>query len=96
MFKKKCKNCEKDISKNYKYCPNCGFSTKKQEDHGMFGRSDLDSSFEEMNFPRGFNMLFNSLMKNLDKQFKNIDQDMGDNIETKKPNLKKGGISISI
>ena len=95
MFKKKCRGCGEEVNKKHRYCPRCGASQKIEENLGMLGGDDFfDDSLNEMRFPRGFNMIFNSLMKNLDKQFREFDQEMGKKIDD--PKIKKGGISISI
>ncbi len=101
MFKKICGNCGEKTSDRNKFCPGCGNSmSRKSEDLGMLGNNDYTSA-EEIRFPKGFNMIFNSLLKNLDKQFKELDGDSGENImETKRfqrrPKINRGGISISI
>jgi len=97
MFrKKKCKNCEKKISENYDFCPYCGndlANPKKQDDWGMLGRNDFNG-FNEIKMPMGFGTLFNSLVKNLDKQFKEIDKESIK--KSQSPNLRGSGISINI
>lgn len=101
MFKKKCKNCGEKVSDRYIYCPYCSAQLSSNEDWGMLGRNDFMPSMNEVKLPRGFNMIFNTLLKNLDKQFKELDRETGsEDIELdkfqKRPNIKKGGISISI
>ncbi len=95
MFKKKCKNCGEGLNKKYRYCPRCGGSLAgKTENLGMFGRDDfLDN---QVNLPRGLNLLFSSLMKNLNKQFKELDREIGEDIGAGRANARKGGISVSI
>lgn len=95
MFKKKCKNCGKKVSERYKYCPHCSVQLSSNQNWGMLGRDDFMPSMDEVRFPRGFNMIFNSLLKNLDKQFRELDRDIGEDIE-RKPKINKGGVSISI
>ncbi len=95
MFKKKCKNCGERISDKYKYCPYCSAQLRRNQDLGMLGRDDFMPSMDEARFPRGFNVIFNSLLKNLDKQFRELDTEIGEDIE-RKPKINKGGISISI
>jgi HSP20 family molecular chaperone IbpA len=97
MFnKKKCKRCGKTVGKDNSFCANCGMAIKSfenEKDWGMLGKSDM--SFPEMNMP-GFNMIFNSLMKDFGKPlFREIEKDMKNNLE-KSPNQMKRGISISI
>lgn len=95
MFKKKvCNMCGKSYRKNYEFCPFCGNTLdKKEEDLGMLGNMDSlnETKFNELKLPRGFNILFNSLLKNLEKQLRNAE---GKNREPEE--LKKGNISISI
>ncbi len=65
-----------------------------KRDWGMLGKNDsMPNMGEEIKLPFGFNMLFNTLLKNLNNQFGDIDKDLQ---KSKKPGLKKGGISISI
>jgi len=96
MFKKKeCKKCRKKISDTYEFCPYCGnlLNENFKEDWGMLGKNDSMSSINEMRFPIGLNMIFNSLMKNLNRQFGELDKE----VKIRKPTMfKKDGISISI
>src|SRR3989344_3748821 len=112
MFgKKKCKSCGEKLSNNHSFCPSCGTPQKDikrenlfQDDNwGMLGKMDAfpepDFQTAEIRLPRGFDMLFKSLMKNLDKQFKEIDKEFGNqnNINSNKklpPGIRSGGISI--
>lgn len=94
MFNKKiCKKCGRKIDKNYEFCPYCGNKLKKSEDWGLLGKEDDFESINEFRVPKGFNILFNSLVKNIDKQFKELDRGIG---EENNISPKKGGISISI
>jgi len=96
MFRKKeCQNCRKKIKDKSNFCSNCGynFSNKqKQEDWGMLGETDASPFMNDLNLPLGFNTIFNSLMKNLDKQFKQMERE----VEPNNQNMKNNGISISI
>lgn len=102
MFgKKSCHNCGEKIDKNYNFCPYCRAPITKEaenEDWGLLGKNDFMQ--EEQRLPMGFNMLFNSLVKNLSKQFSEIESSAQkpeiEKKNSKKTNLKKGGISISI
>ena len=109
MFnKKKCKRCGEKINGSFDFCPHCGNRLKNEyesgEDWGMLGKNDFpdpfQNSFNEMKLPAGLNMIFNSLMKNLEKEFQNMDKQMGNEINSNKnvknPGIKKSGISISI
>ncbi len=96
MFKKKeCKKCGKKINETYEFCPYCGdlLNENFKDDWGMLGKNDAISSINEIKFPVGLNMIFNSLMKNLNKQFSELNGEM----KIRKPKtFKKDGVSISI
>ncbi len=95
MFKKRiCKRCEKKISEKYRFCPHCGSTDNNFDDEswGMLGKDDLITS-NNFQLPSGFNMIFNSLMKNLSKQLNTMHDESGKNSDT---GMKKEGISISI
>lgn len=116
MFgKKNCKRCGKKIGKDFSYCPFCGFYAqdreKEQKDYGFLGKKDLDKfdmfNRQEIKLPFGFNMVFNKLMKEMDKQFRELDREIGKEKEmvrarkipidrTKMPFARQGGISINI
>lgn len=113
MFnKKKCKKCGEKIGKDHSFCPYCGnptsFSNFKEdfseEEWGMLGKEDrIDPFTTEVSLPFGFNALFNTLVKSLDSQFKELDKELGRKTNfnekpTNKNNIlkKSGGISISI
>jgi hypothetical protein len=97
MFnKKKCKNCGKKINQSYDFCPYCGDNLKNpnnQPDWGMLGKDDI-IGLEEIKMPMGLGTLFNSLVKNMDKQFREIERES--NKKMKSQNIKQGGISINI
>ena len=99
MFgKKRCPKCGEKISNSYNFCPYCKSQLKNipdfsdDEDWGLLGKNDFVSN-EEIRLPMGFNALFNSLIKNLNNQFKEIE-----NIDDrqKKIRMKSGVIGISI
>ena len=93
MFGKKiCRQCGTGVKGKYDFCPYCGNRLEdKKGDFGMLGKNDLlGNNPEEFRLPPGFNMIFNSLMKNFEKQFKDIGG------KTEKPEEKKNHISISI
>lgn len=103
MFsKKQCKSCKKKIDKNFEYCPYCGSFTKDEvgdeRDYGFLGKNDLNMN--EVKMPLGFNTIFKKLMKEMDKQFRELDREIGKEKEMKldkrNPNIKQGGISINI
>lgn len=75
MFKKKCKNCNSSISKNFDFCPSCGSSIKNQQDKeenwGMLGKNDfLESPNKEESFFGGgiLNKMLNNAMHMLEKE----------------------------
>ncbi len=95
MFKKKeCRKCGKKINEKYRFCPYCGSTDNKFDDEnwGMLGRDDFMNP-NNFQLPSGFNMIFNSLMKNLSKQLNNMYDESRKNSDSK---LKKEGMSISI
>ncbi len=109
MFNKKsCKRCGKKIHKDFEYCPHCGLFTedrqKEQRDYGFLGKNDtIDNFSNEFRLPLGFNTLFKKLMKEMDKQFQELDKEIGKEKEltrrmpqNKNPYVKQGGISINI
>ena len=100
MFGKKCQNCNAKIGGKYHFCPDCGKHVPhkgKDQDWGILGKEDTNNFENEIQFPKGFGMIFNSLMKNFEKQFKDFDHQLNQNFSNQpKPNLKRGGISISI
>jgi HSP20 family molecular chaperone IbpA len=100
MFKKKkCPKCGKKIDEKYSFCPYCGYKTYSEEDDedwGMLGKNDSFPLANEIKLPVGFNTIFNSLMKNLSKEF---DEQLSRNYfpkSDKSKKTKKDGISISI
>ncbi|MFZ1970699.1 MAG: hypothetical protein WAU65_00765 [Candidatus Nanoarchaeia archaeon] len=100
MFKKKiCKRCGNTLRNKYAFCPYCGnILDKKEENFGMLGKDDSlnqMSPFGDSGFS-GFNMIFNSLIRNLEKQFKEVEkQNPTVNPQDKQQN-EMGNISISI
>lgn len=96
MFnKKRCSNCGEKISDSYNFCPYCRKPLKQSgnEDWGMLGKNDFVPGNNEIKMPFGFNALFNTLIKNLDKQFSDLDKSFDSD---SKPKFKKSGVSISI
>lgn len=92
MFKKeKCPKCKKKINENYSFCPYCGTSVENEENWGMLGKNDFESLTNDLKLPFGFNTIFNSLMKNLSKEFETQMKET-----PQKKTIKKDGISISI
>lgn len=97
MFKKKtCTKCKKKIENRYEFCPYCGHKIfSSEEDWGMIGKNDFSQPTNEIRLPAGFNTLFNSLIRNLSKEF---DEQLRSNYfrGKKTEKRKKDGVSISI
>ncbi|MCK4647566.1 zinc-ribbon domain-containing protein [Candidatus Pacearchaeota archaeon] len=95
MFKKRiCQKCGKKISEKYRFCPHCGSTDNnfEEEGWGMLGKDDVITS-NNFQLPSGFNMIFNSLMKNLNKQLNGM---YNEPVKNSNMGIKKDGISISI
>jgi len=99
MFNKKtCRNCGEKTSEKYNFCPYCRTPLNEPLDEknwGMLGKNDFMPA-EEIRLPMGLNAIFNSLMKNLNKQFSELDKDMKEERGDSETKSKRGGISISI
>ena len=99
MFgKKRCGNCGEKVSDNYNYCPYCQKPLKdlfEEEDWGLLGKDDVVKP-EEIRLPMGLNALFNSLVKNLNNQLKEFDNEKRNQNKEQRVSKKSGGISISI
>ena len=98
MFgKKKCDSCGEKIEDKYNFCPYCRTEVNQigsDEDWGLLGKSDaIDAN--EIRMPMGLNALFNSLVKSLNSQMKELEQE-GTSQKDKKTQKKSRGISISI
>lgn len=100
MFNKKtCRNCGEKTSGKHNFCPYCRAPLNEpfdERDWGMLGKNDFTSPLEEIRLPMGLNAIFNSLMKNLNKQFSELDRDMKERHGKSETKVRKGGISISI
>lgn len=86
MFSKKCINCKAKVRKGFNFCPHCGDAFDEKSDDGFLGKND---ETPQMNLPFGFNKLLNSLLKQLDKQFKNLGKEIA-------RGNSESGITISI
>ncbi len=100
MFKKKCRQCERKTSKDYEFCPYCGYDLGKEQeerDFGLLGREDgFEQDIFQMPFQMtGFNKIFGSLLNQIDKQFKELDKQMTED-EKRAERFPGSGISISI
>lgn len=108
FWKKTCNKCGKKVERGFSYCPHCGYSIdkeKEERDYGFLGKGDdidifRNSLNNEIKLPLGFNMVFKKLIKGMDKQFRELDKELGkEKIEKIKPRenfLRSGGISINI
>lgn len=109
MFNKKCPRCNRKKEKDFDFCPYCGLDfrqsnrAKKEQDFGLLGSDDFDNfqAMPNMNIkmPFGMDGMFNSLLKEVDKQFREMDKEMSkertDMEKVKKPNMNSISISIS-
>jgi hypothetical protein len=105
MFNKKCTRCGRKMPKEYYFCPYCGNdfrfekSLNRERDFGLLGKDDIISDFPDfrISMPFGFNGLFKSLLKEVDKQFREMDKEMATEENINKIKKQGGnGISISI
>ena len=104
MFsKKRCPKCGEKVNDSYSYCPYCRNSLKDSdddEDWGILGKNDFMEP-GDIKLPMGLNSLFNSLVKNLNLQMKELENGknvnnaplmgaMGENIQevSEKPKVK--------
>lgn len=91
MFRKKeCQKCGRKMNEGYDFCPYCGnhSGSSRNEDWGMLGKDDFFNDIGNAKLPMGFNSIFNFLMKNLDKQFSQMQKNTSE--------VEKKGISIDI
>jgi RNA polymerase subunit RPABC4/transcription elongation factor Spt4 len=100
MFKKKkCPSCGRRLDEKYDFCPYCGNKLDSDEDSGwgMLGKSDFTPIANEIKLPVGFNALFNSIMKNLSKEFdEQLNKSYFHSDEKQPKKIKREGVSISI
>lgn len=96
MFKKmKCPKCDLKVSKKFDFCPFCGlnFINSNKEDYGLLGKNDFDEL--DLGLPRGLNMLFKPLMKELTKQMALLDREIKKEMENNPNKQAKTSFSIS-
>ncbi|MFH1710900.1 MAG: hypothetical protein ABH840_01155 [Nanoarchaeota archaeon] len=106
MFSKKCPKCARKVQKDFDFCPFCGMDfrinkrMRQEEDYGFLGKEDAFESRvpnRNIGLPFGFNNLFNSLLKEVDSQFRELDKEMAKpNQKKKEGNFNESGISINI
>jgi RNA polymerase subunit RPABC4/transcription elongation factor Spt4 len=96
MFKKKkCSNCKSKIEEKFDFCPYCGTSLSSGDmEDGLLGKNDFTPIANEMKIPMGLNAILNSMMKNMNKEFEQLNTNFPK--ESKSKGVKKDGISISI
>jgi hypothetical protein len=96
MFKDKCSNCGKYISKKSNFCSNCGTEIKDNVDYGFLGKEDLQGT--DFKLPFGFKLLLKPLIKELNKQMKQLDEQMKNQMKdsSKKPVRKSFSIHIGM
>lgn len=95
MFKKKCKKCRQKINNNFEFCPFCGKDQKSvhdEKDYGFIGKNDF---IEEKDFfselgDSFMEKMFSTAFKMLEKQMKNLPQELAEN---SKPKFQEAGIS---
>ena len=97
MLKKiKCPRCNCKIKKSDSFCSSCGQKTNSTQNNGMLGANDIIPGMpQQIKLPMGLNVIFNSLMKNLNKEMQNMNQDFTKELN-KEGIPKMNGISISI
>lgn len=87
MFEKKCAKCKNKIKRNFDFCPFCGNNISEafdKEDFGIIGKNDFFNEFPSMGNSFMEKML-NQSMKMLEKQMKNMAQEMNENKPSRIP-----------
>jgi len=104
FWKKTCNRCKKKFDKEFLYCPYCGFSESGRKETDFFEK-DFSESLKELKMPFGFNFLVKNLMKEMDKQFRDMDRQIAKETQEKEKKFSQekrlsmpqsSGISISI
>ena len=86
----------KKTSKKFDYCPHCGNSFRRQreqDDFGMLGKNDfLENTQQPIKMPLGLNKIMDSLIKQLGKQFSELDNmnNPEQNFNNQRPNSPRG------
>jgi HSP20 family molecular chaperone IbpA len=83
MLKKKCSGCANKIDRKFNFCPWCGYSIKggkEESDFGLLGRDDIIGNINlnnpsQADLPFGLGKMVNSLVKQLEKELANIEND---------------------
>ena len=104
----KCKRCEGKLKDSFSFCPYCGMDLRNvndDQDFGMLGRNDeIYGAPSTGGGSFGFTdkmigNVFNSLMKNLEKQMKNMDfEKIDEQMKGLNPEVQRfpNGIRISV
>jgi HSP20 family molecular chaperone IbpA len=101
MFNKKsCPNCNKKVSKDYSFCPNCGMNfnspkkNSKKEDWGMLGKSDISNEQPMPDIFEGFGgKMMNKMLTNAIRMMeKEMQKSMEMQKKTSIQNQKNPGI----
>ena len=75
MFSKQCPRCKNIIKDSFNYCPICNKNLRSkydEDDYGFLGKNDFS---EDMDVTDNFiDKMFNSAMKMLEKQMKNLNE----------------------
>jgi len=82
MFNIKCSKCKSKISRNFDFCPYCGFNIKKNKEGLLDEVSDMENVFSNPSFNIGN---LNSIIGEIRKEMLNAEK------STKKPVIKEGG-----
>lgn len=89
MFSKKCQHCSSKIDRSYNFCPSCGKNVQtnfEKEDYGILGKSD--NVEEVIPFNDSFiDKIMNNALKIMEKQMKNIHDDMRNQKQPSNQNL---------
>jgi len=91
MFSKKCPRCDNKTKDNHDFCPFCGYNLNSEydkEDYGFLGKNDfIEDNYNVLGFGDTFiEKLFNSTMKILEKQMRNISKEVQEPSSNTAPN----------
>ncbi|MEK6873141.1 MAG: hypothetical protein AABW90_04000 [Nanoarchaeota archaeon] len=76
MFNKKCPRCKNIIKDSFKYCPLCSKNLRSEydeDDYGFLGKNDFSEENTDLT-DTFIDKMFNSAMKLLEKQMKNLNE----------------------
>lgn len=105
----KCVNCKSELHEEFSFCPYCGISLINKEEemkkYGLLGKNEFEdrTSANTMLAQEGFGFsdkifssLFNSVMKSMEKQMRNMDKEMASNMSNAEIRPIPNGFSIRI